>query len=489
MILASPLPARRILFALVAIGLSACAGSLPDVEPIDIPRLEGAIAASPDNTNLLVQLGMAQFKASDFEAARGNLQSAVDGGNESGAAFLYLGMVQEELQDWSAAREAYTAYLDLGASAEARSEVRDRLTLIGRNLLRAQSQQALAQEAEITSTGEVTPQSVAVLPMGFNSANQDLEPLIYALSDMMVTDFKVSNALTVLERSQIQTLLDEMALTTAGYAEPGTGARAGRLLRAEHVVQGVLTTLGNNDLQTDTDVLNVLRTASAGQVSESGVLEQIFDMEKQIVIRTIREILGIELTPAEEQAILDNRMNNVLAFVAHGRGLRELDIGNYDAAQTEFELALQLEGGSFEATEVALAETAALNNANQTNTSDLADVASATGETGVGFLGPPPAGTTSDLTPLGIDNLPVGSTQSPGSDVARNTLRNIFEGVDPTPTIGILDLGSANQGQDATTNQTGDTVRDPVQEQNDEGVRNAAQARIRIVIRRPGGEQ
>ncbi len=69
------------------------------------------------------------------------------------------------------------------------------------------------------------------------------------------------NALVVLERAAIQALLDEMALTSSGYAEPATGARAGRLLSAEHVFQGVLTTLGENDLQTDVDILNVVSTA------------------------------------------------------------------------------------------------------------------------------------------------------------------------------------------------------------------------------------
>ncbi len=187
----------------------------PDVSPVDIPRLQQAVASNPDNSDLQVQLGMAHFKAEDHEAARVSLQSAVDAGNESGPAFLYLGFVQEELEDWSAARAAYNRYLDVGASAPARDEVRKRLTTIGRDLVRARAQQALAQEAESTATAQITPQSIAVMPMGFNSNRDDLEPLIYALSDMMITDFAFSNALVVLERTQVQTLLDEMAITSS----------------------------------------------------------------------------------------------------------------------------------------------------------------------------------------------------------------------------------------------------------------------------------
>lgn len=483
---------RSILPGLVLVA-SACAGALPNVEPVDIPRLEQAVQASPGNTNLQVQLGMAQFKATDYEAARASLQAAIEGGNESGPAFLYLGMTAEELQDWTAARQAYNSYLNVGASAPARDEVRKRLTLIGRNLLRAQAQQALAQEQEITATGAITPQSVAVMPLGFNSAREELEPLVYALSDMMITDFKVSNALTVLERTQVQTLLDEMALTTAGYSDAATGARAGRMLRAEHVFQGVLTTLGDDDLQTIADILNIPNTASAGQITEAAVLEQLFDMEKQIVIRTIREVLQVQLTPAEEQRILENRTENVLAFLAYGRGLRLLDGGDYDGASREFNLAVQLEPGGFAAAQSKLTETAVLSQVSTTTTSNLATV-SRNGETGLGVLAPPTATTTESMRTLGVgDPIPIDpSGQDPdaggvGFNTISSTLTSVAEGVDPNPTATTLGLGSADQSRNGTPEQSQPSNRDPVQDAaGGEGVGPGTAAQIRIVIRRPG---
>lgn len=462
------------------LGLGACATGLPDVEAVDVPRLEQAVAASPEDTDLQVQLGMAQFKAGDLDAAEVNLQAAIESGNESGAAFLYLGMVQEEREDWSSARDAYNQYLTVGSSSDARDQVRRRLTLIGRNLLRAQAQQALLQEAQIAGTGDVTPRSVAVLPLAFNSERTDLEPLIYALSDMMTTDFAVSNALVVLERSQIQALLDEMALTSSGYAEATTGARAGRMLRAEHVFQGVLTTLGDEELQTDVDILNVPNTASAGELTEAAQLEGLFDMEKQIVIRTITEVLGVALTPAEEQAILENRMSNVLAFLAYGRGLREIDQGNYDAAQAEFELSLQLEPGGFASRTQAMADLDDLLGASAFGTGDLAGLAAATGELGVGPFGPPPASITQDLgfSVAGGSQLPAEGDQG-----VLGTLELVTQGVAPRPTTGTLDKGSTDSGTEQT-----DTTRDPVQEaESTETLPGTIEAQITIIIQRPGG--
>lgn len=441
--------ALHVLASLLALGGSACATGMPRVDPADIPRLEREIAANPQDTDLQVQLGMAQFQAEDFDKALGTLQGAVDAGNQSGPALLYLGLTQEEFENWAAARDAYNRYLGTGATGPTEEQIRKRLQLIGQNVLKQQAREALAQEAQL-SGAPPTPRSLAVLPFGFNSDREDLEPLIYALSDMMITDFAVSNALTVLERSQIQSLLDEMAMTEAGYAEPATGARAGRLLRAEHVVQGVITTLGEENLRLDTDVLNIPRSASAGTLSAEDALQNLFDIEKDLVFRTFRDVLGVQLTPAEEQQIRDNRAENILAFLAYGRGLRARDQGDFAAALAAFQQATALDPG-FDAAASATGETQDMNDAAGTSTAQVPTTGGPT----------PPAG--------------------------GGTLSGASEGVNPTPTTGTLDKGAtqtAGQGQAAT----GTEKRDPVQEsQGQESVTKTAKAQIRIVIKRPGG--
>lgn len=437
--------------------LGGCAYRVPEVDPADIPRIEEALAQDPENTDLMVQLGMAQYKAKDYEAALNTLEGAVEAGNETGPALLYLGMAREHFEDWAGARDAYARYLDMGESEPLKNELRKRLELIAQNVLRQQARAALAQEAQL-SGAEIRPRSVAILPFGFNSQREDLQPLIYALSDMMITDFAVSNALTVLERAQIQTLLDEMALTEAGYADPGTGARAGRLLGAENVVQGVITTLGDEDLRLDTDVLNIPRSASQGQVSAQDALENLFDMEKDLVFRTLRDVLGVELTPAEEQAIRENRADNILAFLAYGRGLRAKDRGDYDAALQEFQRAQELDPG-FGAASEELGSTEDLQDAASTDTDEVVQVAAPPTVTA-----PPP----------------------PATPTTSGTLGSASEAVNPTPTSGTLDLGST-QSTSTSTEATGEQ-RDPVQEsQGSESVTKTSSAQIRIVIKRPGG--
>lgn len=443
------LPTRslRVLLFLSAVLSSACATGMPRVDPADIPRLQEEIAADPSDTDLQVQLGMAQFQARDLEQALQTLEAAIEAGNESGEAFLYLGLTREETEDWSGARDAYQRYLQTGATGPLEEQITKRLQLIAQNVLRQQAQQALAQEAEL-SGAEPTPRSVAIFPFGFNSDREDLEPLIYALSDMMITDFAVSNALTVLERTQVQTLLDEMALTEAGYAEPATGARAGRLLRAEHVVQGVITTLGQEDLRLDTDVLNIPRAASAGTLSAEDALQNLFDMEKDLVFRTIRDVLGVQLTPAEEQQIRENRADNILAFLAYGRGLRAQDQGDYAGAVAAFQQATQLDPGFGAAAAAA------------SGAQDQSDAA-------------------------GTSTTQVATT--PPSTTATGTLSGASEGVNPTPTASTLGQGSTQTSGEGTAST--EPKRDPVQEsQGQESVSTTATAKLRIVIKRPGGD-
>ena len=88
----------------------------PKSSPADIPRLQSEIAVSPEDTDLQVRLGMAQYMAEDFDQALATLQGAIDEGNESGVAFLYLGMTHESSENWPGARDAYSRYLEVGTS-------------------------------------------------------------------------------------------------------------------------------------------------------------------------------------------------------------------------------------------------------------------------------------------------------------------------------------------------------------------------------------
>lgn len=446
----------------ILLSLSGCVRNVPRIEPADLPRLEEAVRANPYDPELLTQLGMAQYRARQVEQAESTLGLAVGTGEAPGVAYLYLGLAHEDQEEWSDARVAYVSYIERGRYGELKQEIDDRLALIIRQEFRSQARTLIAQETELSGRSP-TPRSVAVLPFRLITDNQDLLPLQVALSDMMTTDLVLSGGLTVLERAQVQGLVTEMDLTEAGYTAPETGARAGRMLRAEHVVQGVVAALPEDTIRMDSDVLNTGRGESAGDATAQSTLESIFDIEKETVFR-ILDILGVEVTAAEREAIGQNRADNLLAFLSYGQGLTAMDDGRYDEAQQFFGEALQADPG-FAAAQTARTEAEGLVQISEVSPfsiSSRTDPELSPGLSSPGQTGVPTTGTANSISSL---------------------LEATTEGVVPGPAGPIVDLGSALTGADLQS-----TMRDPVQEvQGQEGVTQPATVSIRITIRLPGG--
>lgn len=72
-----------------------------------------------------------------------------------------------------------------------------------------------------------------------NQGNPELESLKVGLSQMLITDLQGEvPGLTVVERTRLQEILDELDLGHQGKVEPGTAARVGKLLGAEWMLMG-----------------------------------------------------------------------------------------------------------------------------------------------------------------------------------------------------------------------------------------------------------
>lgn len=454
----------RILLAAAVLTASAtgCIHRIPTADPAEIPRLEAALAREPGNPELLTRLGIAHFKGGDHSRAETHLRAAVAAAHAPGAAHLYLGLIHEARQEWSQARQAYSSYLERGRYGALKEEIQSRLVFITRQELRAQARSALEQEAEL-STAAPLQGSVAVFPFHVVTDNEDLLPLQVAMADMMTTDLALSRGVRVLERAQVQSLVMEMALAEANLTQPETGVRAGRLLRAEHVIQGALSTLPGENLRLDAEILHTVRRTPAGQAYGEDALQRLFDLEKAAVFR-ILETLGVSLTPAEREAILDNRAANVLSFLAYGRGLMALDRGDYGAAEGFFRQAVGLDPG-FGPAAAAQLQAQALQRATAATPSEVAARADA------------------ELVPPAVQAAETGTAATGVASTAASTLEGVANELVPTPAAALVGTGSTTTG----VTEQGQN-RNPTQEsKGQEGVTTPTTASIQIVIRRPGG--
>lgn len=429
----------------ICLSAVACASGGYNARPQDIPSLEQKAAAQPNDMEVATSLGVAYYNAKRYDDARKTLAPVVAAGDKSGTASLYLGMASEELKDWAGARKAYEAYIEIGPPGDAKEQIRGRVALVGRQQLKAESKQVLDREQQL-SQEPPTPRTVAVLPFRMVGTSDDLAPLQTALSDMIITDLSVSPSLTSVERVKINSMIDEMLLTQAGLSEENTGARVGRLLKAEHVVQGVLAQSSDKDLRLDATVLNTVRRTPDGTFGQSQQIAQIFDLEKQIVFSIFNSV-GVTLTAAEREKINENRTGNLLAFLAYGKGLESMDRGNFQEAQGFFRQASQLDP-NFTPAQNQQGEAAALQQAEATSTGDVAANATATVE---------PAGTSSLINSIVNEVSPspvTETTQTQTTETATTTTQN---------QTGNINTSTGQQGgvTQGTTAQVTITIRNP----------------------------
>lgn len=87
------------------------------------------------------------------------------------------------------------------------------------------------------SSATTAGETVAVLYFE-NQGNPALEPLKVGLSQMLITDLTGTQGVTVVERSRIQAILDELELGHSGVADPATAARVGELLGSKWLLLG-----------------------------------------------------------------------------------------------------------------------------------------------------------------------------------------------------------------------------------------------------------
>ena len=440
-------PLTAALFALLS---TACSSAFQSA-PADIPSLEAALRADPGNADAATQLGIAYYRAARASDAVTVLTPVVAAEPEDETPYLYLGLAAEELENWPVARSSYERYLELSGDDEIRSDLRARLALIAREELKLEARAALEREAELSQQAPA-PNSVAVFPFRVVGTDSTLEPLQAALADMIITDLGLSNALVSVERVRVQSLLNEMVLASAGFTDQATGARAGRLLRAENVVQGVLSSAGDGQLRLDAAVLDTEQRVARSDISQQGSLEDIFDLEKALVFG-ILDRLGVTLTIAEREAINENRSDNLLAFLAYGRGLEELDQGNYGAASALFDQATSLDP-SFARARTQQGEAATLQQGQQVQPQRIA---------------------TAGLGEAAVQPVATGAGESLLQEVANDVV--------PTPTTVLVGAG---QQPDGGTTQGGNRTAPQNEAGGGSGLGNAAKTTIVIVIPRPG---
>ena len=304
---------------LVAILLAACSGNSQPapVTPAEVASLENERAKFPDDPEVLNRIGIRYYEGKQWTLAQGALDASFRI-KPTFTAAVYLGLTNEATGRFGDAEGFYRSAGSLSTTPAQQRELDRRLADLGRTRLRYEARQAIARESTLTATPP-EPGTIAVMPWAYVGSNESLRPLGYGIAQLVVTDLSKIGSLKLVERERVQVLLDELELASGGHVDPRTAARAGRLLRAERVVQGLVRqTRDGVELEA-----TVLRTSdgTVEATSEAGDrLERLFGLEKTVVLGLLERI-DVRVTPAELRAITERPAQDLQAFLAASRGL------------------------------------------------------------------------------------------------------------------------------------------------------------------------
>lgn len=354
--------------ALVSGGCASMGSATFVPTPDQVPDLEARVASDPGDAEALTRLGAAYQRDGRLDQAAGLVERAVEADPESPSAHFVLGLIRDDQERYADAVAAYQSALDLAPGTRLARQVEGRLVLARRNQLRVAIRESLAREEQLAA--RPSPATVAVFPFVFSGSEENLRPLGRALAEMLSTDLAQTDRLTVLERIQIQALLDEVELGRSGVVDAATAARGGRLLGAGRVVQGQVS--GNQArMRFEAAVVQVGESGDPGTVTQEDAGARFFEMEKELAFR-IYEEMGVSLSPAERERVNRRFTENLQALLAYGQGLEASDAGQYAQARAFFQQAAQLDPGFQQASQAA-GTAAELEQASTTSASDATE--------------------------------------------------------------------------------------------------------------------
>lgn len=338
----------RIMAALTISAIVAGCASFGQVTGDGLTRLEQARVARPADAGVARSLGIAYYKAERYADARPHLETAVRLNPRDGTAALYLGLTAEQQKDLPAAKAAYESYVRYGRTSRVRRQLEARLAAITREELAVAAKAAVAQEQQL-STQVASPLTVAVMPLRFVGADSSLKPLERGLAELLTTDLSRSSQLTVVERARLQALLDELALQQSGQTDATTNVRAGKIIQAGRIVSGQIVQ-NEQRLRVDAAIVNTTTSGVAGGAASENTLDQLFDIEKAIVLQLF-DSLGVRLTTAERNAIEQRPTRSMQAFLAFSEGLQLEDQGRFSEAASRYQDAARMDPGFTQASQ------------------------------------------------------------------------------------------------------------------------------------------
>ncbi len=185
--------------------------------------------------------------------------------------------------------------------------------------------------------------TIAILDFDVGAAigqpESDLEALRRGLAAMTISELADNPAIRVVERQQIQAILQEQDLAKSDRVDPATALRLGRLLNAHYMVTGTVFAV-HNDFRIAARLFNVETTQIIKTDEVRGSIDNLFDLTTKLADDLMR---NTNLPPLERHVLEQRRQEGkppTQAVMAYSRAVLYADRGDTQRAVEQYRRAI-----------------------------------------------------------------------------------------------------------------------------------------------------
>lgn len=193
-----------------------------------------------------------------------------------------------------------------------------------------------AASAGAQQAAEDTRPTVAVMYFtngAIGAAHQELEPLRKGIADMLITELSGNPRIRVVERDQLQKLLEEQNLSQSDRVDAETAVKVGRVLGARHMLFGTYVTDFKGNMRLDVRAVDVETSRIEYTETVTDRTDNFMAMISRIAEKANR---GMQLPdiPRQAREASSDRARKLPFQVAmlYSRAIAEEDRGNTDGA-------------------------------------------------------------------------------------------------------------------------------------------------------------
>jgi TolB-like protein len=190
--------------------------------------------------------------------------------------------------------------------------------------------------------GQDTRPGIAVMPFdnsgSYGQDKENFDALQKGIAGMLISELAANPAARVVERAEIQKLLEEQNLGATGRVDPQTAAKVGKLVGARYVITGAFIDF-YGDFRLDARIVNVETSEIVKVESDRMQRDHLFDIIRNVAARLMKDT---NLPPLPKPAS-DQRMSRQIpteALTFYSKALLYQDRGQKDKAVEMYQRAL-----------------------------------------------------------------------------------------------------------------------------------------------------